>query len=57
MRFYIFSLLYTTAYCFAAKGKEKYMDLQNNNMTVRAQIVKLIPAKIIDSSAKNTSFR
>ena len=33
------------------------MDLQNNNMTVRAQIVKLIPAKIIDSSAKNTSFR
>ena len=28
------------------------MDLQKSNMTVLAQIVKLIPAKIIDSLAK-----
>ena len=28
------------------------MDLQKSNMTVLAQIVKLIPAKIIDSFAK-----
>ena len=33
------------------------MDLQKSNMTVLAQIVKLIPAKIIDSLAKSTKFR
>ena len=33
------------------------MDPQKSNMTVLAQIVKQIPAKIIDSLAKSSEFK